>query len=96
MKKVTVLFLVVLALCWVGCAAHTHKIGNGAQTNKAEKKRQWYILYGAVPLNEVNTAEMANDTRDYTIKTELSPLDVVMNFFTEWVTVISRTVTVTK
>jgi len=39
---------------------------------------------------------MAAGTTDYTIKTEQSALDVVINIFTSWVTVYSRTVTVTK
>jgi hypothetical protein len=39
---------------------------------------------------------MAGSAKNYTIKTEQSVLDVVINLFTSIVTVNSRTVTVTK
>ncbi len=97
MKKVTaVVALAAMVLMLVGCAAHTHVVGDGAQTGAKEELRQWYVLWGLVPINEVNTDEMVGDADDYVIKTEQSALDVVINIFTSWVTVYSRTVTVTK
>jgi hypothetical protein len=39
---------------------------------------------------------MAGSAKDYTIKTEVSALDVIINIFTTYVSVVSRTVTVTK
>jgi len=39
---------------------------------------------------------MAGGAANYEIKTEQSPLDIIINFFTGIVTVYSRTVTVTK
>lgn len=85
-------FLMVLA----GCTMHTHMIGNGAQGSVKVEQRQWYVLWGLVPINEVDSKAMAAGAQDYTIKTEQSVLDVVINIFTGWVTVYSRTVTVTK
>jgi hypothetical protein len=60
------------------------------------QQRQWYILWGLVPLNNVDTYHMAGGTKDYEIKTEASALDVIISIFTGIVTVNSRTVTVTK
>lgn len=88
--------LIVLLIGMTGCAAHIHKIGNGATGTQVEQQRQWYILFGLVPLNNVDSHAMAAGASDYEIKTEQSFLDVVMNIFTSVVTVNSRTVTVKK
>jgi len=87
-----ILFLVII----VGCSAHIHTIGKGAQGNDEIENRQWYILFGLVPLNEVDTKEMSGGAENYEIKTEQSALDIVMNIFTGMISVYSRTVTVTK
>ena len=97
MKKVISLVLLVMFISiFVGCAAHVHKVGNGAQGSQMEQGRQWYILFGLIPLNNVDTATMAGNTQDYTIKTETSAVDIILNIFTSYVTINSRTVTVTK
>lgn len=96
MKKVTAMLLMTsLVLILVGCSAHIHKIGQGAQGNNVIEERQWYILWGIVPLNDIRTDQMTS-AADYTIKTEQSVLDVIINIFTGAVTVYSRTVTVTE
>ncbi len=93
MKKT---FILIVMLFVIGCSANVHTIGNGPQKNEVQEARQWYILYGLVPLNEVNTQEMAGNAKDYEIKTEQSFLDGLIMCFTGIVTVSSRTVTVTK
>ena len=62
--RTVVVGIVIASL--VGCAAHTHVVGHGspeqdsaADGNKIEK-RQWYILWGLVPLNEVNSDGLMN------------------------------------
>jgi hypothetical protein len=88
--------LLALVVVLVGCSAHIHKIGAGAQGNEVIEERQWYVLWGLVPINNVDTNAMANGATDYEIKTEQSALDVIINIFTSAITVYSRTVTVTK
>lgn len=95
-KYVALLLIVVLIISFVGCAAHIHKIGVGAKKGIKTEKRQWYALWGLAPLNEIDTRNMAGDAADYEIKTETSPVDIIINFFTGMITVTSRTVTVTK
>ncbi|MBI3872928.1 MAG: hypothetical protein HY304_07635 [candidate division Zixibacteria bacterium] len=87
------LFLVVVMLA--GCATHIHTIGTGGSGAKMEQ-RQWYVLWGLVPINNVDSKVMAGSASNYTIKTQMSPIDVVISFFTGIVTVNCRTVTVTK
>jgi hypothetical protein len=93
--KLSGLLLAVMFL-FASCATHVHTIGDGAQTGVEQQERQWYVLWGLVPINEVDTKEMAGDAEDYTITTEQEALDVIINIFTTYVTVVSRTVTVEK
>ena len=96
MKNWAVLiFIAALIMIMVGCAAHTHVVGNGGQETKVEA-RQWYILWGLVPLNKVDTKSMAGDAEDYTIYTRQNFLDILINIPTSLITVNSRTVSVTK
>jgi hypothetical protein len=88
------LFLAPVAM--TGCLSHTHVVGDGAQTGQTEMKRQWYILFGLVPLNEVDSQAMAGDADDYTIKTTQSFIDGVIGIFTGIVTIQPRTVKVEK
>ena len=89
----SLLFVMVVAS---GCAPHIHVVGNGGEGREILEERQWYILWGLVPINDVATAEMAEGATNYTIETEQSALDVIINIVTSIVTVYSRTVTVTK
>jgi len=96
MKKTIIALMLIIVLSFIGCSANIHTVGNGPQKNEVQEARQWYILFGLVPLNEVNTQEMAGNVKDYEIKTEQSFLDGFMNAFTGVVTITSRTVTVKK
>ena len=67
MKKT---FLISLILIFaMACSTHIHTIGTGSKTGQSEKARQWYILWGMVPINNVNTNEMADGTANYEIST---------------------------
>jgi len=96
-KKVTSL-IVVMAIIAItfGCSAHIHTVGNGGSGGPKVEQRQWYVLWGLVPLNNIDSQAMAAGAQDYTVKTQQSALDVIINIFTSAVTVYSRTVTVTK
>ena len=97
MKRATIVVTILLLLLFcVGCTTHIHKVGNGPQSYDVEEERQWYILWGLVPINEVETSDMAGDAKDYEIKTEVTPLDFIIGIPAGWITVTSRTVTVTK
>ncbi len=78
----------------IGCATHVHKVGNGAQGNDTTEARQWYILWGLVPINEVDTNAMAGGASDYEITTSLSVIDILIGAVAGSVTVSSRSVSV--
>ena len=96
LKKVTSAVLIVSVLFVIGCATHIHKVGNGAQGNDVTTQRQWYVLWGLVPINDVDSHTMADGATDYEIKTEVNFVDVVISIFTGLITVYPRSVTVTK
>ena len=95
-KKLSVVLLIIGMLCVIGCATHTHKIGEGAQGTDMIESRQWYVLWGLVPINEVDTQAMAGEATDYNIITEVNVLDAVINAFVGSATIYCRTVTVLR
>ena len=66
------------------------------QNGQVMKKKQWYVIWGLVPLNEVDTNAMAAGATDYQIKTVYGFDDCVANLFLNYVTLGIRTVEVTK
>jgi hypothetical protein len=93
MKKIARLIVITLMLVsMVACTTHIHKVGKGAQGNDVTKTRQWYVLWGLVPLNEVDTQEMAKGAENYEIKTETCFVDGIINAFVGAVTVSTRSV----
>ena len=95
-KKLSAVLLIVGMLCVIGCATHTHKIGNGAQGTDMIESRQWYVLWGLVPINEVDTQAMAGEATDYNIITEVNLLDGIINAFVGSVSIYCRTVTILR
>lgn len=97
MKKLTVLFLILFVMIFlVGCMAHEYSIGSGPQKGMKVEKRQWYVLWGLVPISNVDIKDMIGAEQNYKVRTAEEPLDVIINIVTGSVTVYSRTVTVTK
>ena len=95
-KKLSAVLLIVGMLFVIGCATHTHVVGNGAQGTDIIESRQWYVLWGMVPINDVDTAAMAGEATDYEIITEVNLLDAVINTVLSEVSIYCRTVTVRK
>lgn len=97
MRKIMITTLLALSmLLYSGCFTNIHTVGDGGSGTNEVQKRQWYILWGLVPLNVLETSEMAGDAENYTIKTEHTFLDGVIGIVTGLVTVYPKTVTVKK
>lgn len=86
----------VLIFAFSSCYTLTHVVGSGAKGGQTTEKRQWYALWGLVPINEVDSKMMAGDARDYTIVSQHTFVDLVISAFTGMVTVQCKTVKVTK
>lgn len=95
-KLVSALAVLALTLSLGSCYALDHRVGSGAQGGVQAHERQWYILFGLVPLNDVDSQELAAGAKDYDVKSEIDVVDVLLNLFTGWLTIYSQTVTVTK
>jgi len=96
MKRMATLCLIMLVGIMLNCSTHIHTIGRGPSEGIRTEIRQWYVLWGLVPINQVDTRKMAENAKDYQIKTQASLMDVIINIFTNNVSVTSRTVTVTR
>lgn len=97
MKHVTALVLsLALVASMSSCYTMTHKVGAGAQGSSEVSEKQWYILWGLVPLNHVDSQEMADGATDYTVETQHGFVDILISLVTTWVTIVPFTVTVTK
>ena len=99
MKKAIVMIMIVSSLFLIGCSTHVHTVGMGPQTGVENTARQYYLLYGLIPLNSIDTGSMAGGASNYEIQTQVGSMDVVINVASA-VTIAgivsSRTVTVTK
>lgn len=101
MNQKLLICIMVLSMMLVGCSTNIHTVGAGPQTGMSNTARQYYLLYGLIPVNTVDTNEMAKSmqTENYEIKTQVGPVDVGINLASAILVgglVSSRTVTVTK
>lgn len=94
LKSTALMLLMTFALS--SCYTMTHVVGDGAQSGVTTEKRQWYALWGLVPINEVDSKALAGNAEDYTITTTHSFVDQVIGLFTSVVTIVPATVKVTK
>jgi Bor protein len=95
MKKLT-LALTMVVILFSSCYTLTHTVGSGGSGGEEIKKRAWYILFGLVPLNTVESKAMAGNATNYTVTSSHTVVDVLLNIITGIVTVGSQTVTVQK
>ena len=96
LRKCLAVVLILGIFVVIGCSTHIHKVGNGAQGHDMMIGRQWYVLFGLVPINIVDTNAMAGGAADYDIITQHTPTNIVINLFTGVISVNSRTVAVRK
>ena len=59
MKQKLLICIMVLSMMLVGCSTNIHTVGTGPQSGMTKVARQYYLLYGLIPINTVNTNEMA-------------------------------------
>jgi|TARA_B110000467_G_scaffold36895_1_gene33717 hypothetical protein len=78
MRKIVILMMIVSSLLIVGCSTHVHTIGAGPQSGVTKTARQYYILWGLVPINTVDAGAMVGDANNYEIQTQLGPVDVMI------------------
>jgi predicted small secreted protein len=74
----SILSVAIIAALLTSCNATMHTVGTGGSgdckspSSYDAKKKQWYILYGLVPLNHVDSKDLAGGAQNYTIRTTTS------------------------
>jgi Bor protein len=91
-----ILFPCLLAVLLTGCFTQSHIVGDGPQHAERVEARQWYVLFGLVPINRVDSAELAEGADDYEVRTSFAPLDILISVFTGLISVNPMTVSVTR
>ena len=77
-KSVLLLSIVVLVVLLSSCNATMHTVGTGGRGDCKSpsaydaKKKQWYLLSGLIPLNRVDSKDLAAGAQNYTIRTTTS------------------------
>ncbi|MCX6214201.1 hypothetical protein [Spirosoma sp.] len=71
-------FVVVSGSILMSCNATMHTVGTGGPGDCKSpgqydaKKKQWYIFWGLLPLNNVDSKALAGGSKNYTIRTTTS------------------------
>ena len=95
-KKISLVLATLMLVVLFGCSAHTFIVGNGAKGGESVSAKQWYVLYGLIPLGNVDTKAMAGGATDYTIKARATFVDLLLGCVVGCATFGTRTVTIEK
>ena len=82
MKRIVGVVLIMAMLGLTGCFTNQHMIGSGAQGATKTTQRQWYALWGLVPINQVDSHTMAAGAENYDVQTRFTFVDMVIGIFT--------------
>ena len=109
MKKQLIITCMIISILFLGCATHVHNVGAGPQIGHKITARQYYLLWGLVPINSVDTNALVGtdingkQIENYEIHTQTGLIDIALaiglGIFTYGlgpVIIQSRTVTVTQ
>lgn len=79
-----------------GCVSHRHVVGVGPTGVGEESARQYYVFFGLIPFNEVDTLRMAGGLNGYAVESSYTFTDFLLMPILLPLTSTSRTVTVQK
>jgi hypothetical protein len=83
--KLMVIALTIFAIISSGCCATMHTVGSGGKADCKSagqfdaKKKQWYLFWGALPLNNVDSKDLAGGATNYTIRTTTTFVDILIS-----------------
>jgi predicted small secreted protein len=93
MKKVKVNLVVALfalGIILTSCNATMHTVGTGGKGDCKSagqydaKKKQWYLFWGLLPLNKVDSKDLAGGAQNYTVRTTTSFADGLIGIPGSW------------
>lgn len=96
MKKLMFILVCVISISLTSCYTTSHTVGAGSKTGVEVSKKQWYAIWGLVPINHVDSKDLAGGATDYSITTQHKFLDLLISAIGSYVTIEVQTVTVKK
>jgi hypothetical protein len=79
--KLSMVALAVVAILMCSCSATMHTVGTGGKgdcksTGQYDAhKKQWYLFWGLLPLNHIDSKDMTGGSQNYTIRTTTTFVD---------------------
>jgi len=79
-----IIALSLFAIMSSSCSATMHTVGSGGIGDCKSagqfdaKKKQWYLFWGALPLNNVDSKDLAGGATNYTIRTTTTFVDMLI------------------
>lgn len=76
--KLALIPLSVFSIMLSGCGATMNTVGTGGKGNCKSagqydaKAKQWYLFWGLLPLNHIDSKDLAGGTQNYTVRTTTS------------------------
>ncbi len=97
MKCIAKIALVLaISLPLTGCFTFEHQVGEGSTGRTEVESRQWFAFWGLLPMNEVDSQQLAGGATNYKVTTQFTVLDAVISFFTSFATIYVQTVRVER
>lgn len=82
MRKIVQVSAVLCLFLFTSCYTYKFDVGKGAQTGVNTVQKNHYLIYGLVPLSEVDHGKLAKGATDYSVKIEHSFVDGLLNAIT--------------
>lgn len=95
-KLYSIALTLTVSVLMTSCFSVTHTVGAGAKGSDTQSAKQWFALFGLIPISNADSKAMAGGATDYTINTQRSFVDGLIGIITGFVTIYPTTVTVTK
>ena len=95
------LAILSMGIYLTGCYATTHVVGSGGTYAGNDiqqydlKKKKWYLLGGAIPLDDVSADKIAGDAKNYTARETFSFGDLIISSLTSGIAA-PRTIRISK
>ena len=97
MKTAAVFLIALLIVPTLACYSLTHVVGNGGTgTRTIAEEKKWFAIFGLVDMNTVDSKQLSGNAVNYTVVTEVTPVDFIISIFTSIATIQCCTVRVTQ
>jgi hypothetical protein len=93
---VAMAMLIGMAGMNTGCFKQQVQVGTGGTGAERTEMRQWFVLWGLVPITQIDPEGVVAGADNYTVESIFTPLDVIIGIFTSFVTIYPKTIAIEK